>query len=381
MKNGFSKGESFQNSLVFSRFLSFPQVQLENLQKFTKIFPIDFDVFFWYNHYRGNGKIPFLAEHIPQLSGSNDRKLRMSAIISVRESFVFTVACDMSQTQNAYALIATVLLCRWLYGICKINLKKGIIDMDKTLVREYERLDDLQTKTNLHLIQNPEWFCFGVDAVLLADFASTTVKLHAKVLDLCSGNGIIPLLLTEKSGADFITGLEIQEQVAEMACRSVVLNGLEEKIEMKCGDLKNAEDIFGRESFDNITCNPPYKENNGGLKNASDTVTIARHEIFCTLEDIISQSASCLKPYGKLCLIHRPERLADIICLMRAARLEPKRLRFVHPSPSKTATMILIEGAKYGKPKLFLEPPLYVYNENGEYSDEINRIYGRKTID
>ena len=249
--------------------------------------------------------------------------------------------------------------------------------MKETLIHSYERLDDLQTKTNLHLIQNPKWFCFGVDAVLLADFAAKTVKVNAGVLDLCSGNGIIPLLLTEKTRAKNIVGLEIQEAVAEMANRSVKWNELEDRVRIECGDLKNAEEIFGKESFDNITCNPPYKENNGGLKNATDTVTIARHEICCTLEDIIRVSAKCLKPYGKLCMIHRPERLIDIICLMREARIEPKRLRFVHPSPSKTATMILIEGAKFGKPKLFLEPPLYVYDENGEYSEEINRIYGR----
>ena len=249
--------------------------------------------------------------------------------------------------------------------------------MKENLIHSYERLDDLQTKTNLHLIQNPDWFCFGVDAVLLADFAAKTVKVHAHVLDMCSGNGIIPLLLTEKTSADFITGLEIQEPVAEMAKRSVEWNSLENCVDIVCGDLKDAQDIFGKDVFDNITCNPPYKENNGGLKNSSDIVTIARHEICCTLKDIISVSAKCLKPYGKLCLIHRPERLADIICLMREARLEPKRLRFVHPSPSKTATMIMIEGAKFGKPKLFLEPPIYIYNEDGEYSDEINKIYGR----
>ncbi len=250
--------------------------------------------------------------------------------------------------------------------------------MKESLVYPYERLDDLQTKSNLHLIQNPEWFCFGVDAVLLSSFASQTVKQNARVLDMCTGNGIIPLLLTEKSCASHITGLEIQEPVAEMANRSVIFNGLEDKIQIIQGDLKTSEELFGREVFDNITCNPPYKENHGGLKNATDTVTIARHEIFCTLEDIIRVSSKCLKPYGKLCMIHRPERLADIICLMREFRLEPKRLRFVHPSPNKTANMILIEGAKYGNPKLFLEPPLYVYNENGEYSEEINRIYDRK---
>ncbi len=249
--------------------------------------------------------------------------------------------------------------------------------MKNVEIYPWERVDDLQTETGLKLIQNPKWFCFGVDAVLLSDFASKTIKPHATVLDFCTGNGIVPLLLSEKSKADKVFGLEIQEKVAEMAKRSVGLNSLEDKIEIKTGDLKNAEEIFGREAFDNITCNPPYKEGNGGLKNAEDTVTIARHEILCTLEDVIEVGARALKPYGKLCLVHRPERLADIIWLMKKARLEPKRLRFVHPSPSKTANMVLIEGAKYGNPKLFLEPPLYVYDGNGEYSEEINRIYGR----
>lgn len=249
--------------------------------------------------------------------------------------------------------------------------------MKNVEIYPWERVDDLQTETGLKLIQNPKWFCFGVDAVLLSDFASKTIKPHTTVLDFCTGNGIVPLLLSEKSKADKVFGIEIQENVSEMAKRSVELNSLEGKVEIMTGDLKNAEEIFGRETFDNITCNPPYKEGNGGLKNAEDTVTIARHEILCTLEDVIEVGARVLKPYGKLSLVHRPERLADIIWLMKKARIEPKRLRFVHPSPSKAANMILIEGAKYGNPKLFLEPPLYVYNENGEYSEEINRIYGR----
>lgn len=249
--------------------------------------------------------------------------------------------------------------------------------MQASLVFPYERIDDLQTRNGLRLIQNPDWFCFGVDAVLLADFAVKAIKSGFEVLDMCSGNGIIPLLLTEKSSAAHIDGLEIQPEVAEMASRSVRLNHLEEKITVTAGDLKAATEIYSKCRFDTVTCNPPYKEAAGGLKNATDMLTIARHEILCTLEDIIQVSAQALKPYGKLCLIHRPERLADIICLMRKHRIEPKRLRLVHPSPSKTATMILIEGAKYGKPKLFWEPPLYVHNENGEYSDEINKIYGR----
>ncbi len=249
--------------------------------------------------------------------------------------------------------------------------------MCSDLINPDERVDDLQTPNGLKLIQNPAWFCFGVDAVLLSDFSTKNIKPKSRVLDMCTGNGIIPLLLTEKSQALHIDGLEIQKPVAEMACRSVVLNRLEDKIKILAGDLKNAGEIYGKCVFDNVTCNPPYKENLGGLKNATDTVTIARHEICCTLEDIIDSAEKVLKPYGKLCLIHRPERLADIICIMRKHRIEPKRLRFIHPSPSKVATMILIEGAKHGNPKLFLEPPLYVHDSDGNYSEEIQRIYGR----
>ncbi len=240
-----------------------------------------------------------------------------------------------------------------------------------------ERIDDLQTPSGLRLIQNPDWFCFGVDAVLLSDFAAKTIKANSRVLDMCSGNGIIPILLTEKSPASHIDGLEIQASVAEMAGRSVCLNGLESKITITAGDLKNSAELYGKCVFDNVTCNPPYKEASGGLKNATDAITIARHEICCCLEDIIENAEKVLKPYGKLCLIHRPERLADILCLMRNHRIEPKRLRFVHPSPGKVATMILVEGAKHGNPKLFLDPPLYVHDNNGNYTDEIQKIYGR----
>lgn len=249
--------------------------------------------------------------------------------------------------------------------------------MCQSYIKPNERIDDLQTPGGLRLIQNPDWFCFGVDAVLLCNFALKSIKPKSTVLDMCTGNGIIPVLLSEKSVASHITGIEIQTQVAEMANRSILLNNIEEKVSVVSGDLKDAPQIFGKGSFDVITCNPPYKENCGGLKCAADTLTIARHEILCNLEDIIKSAEQCLKPYGKLCLIHRPERLPDIICLMRKYRIEPKRLRFVHPSPSKTATMILIEGAKYGKPKLFLDPPLFVHDENGSYTEEIQQIYGR----
>ena len=249
--------------------------------------------------------------------------------------------------------------------------------MGNVNINPNERIDDLQTPSGLRLIQNPDWFCFGVDAVLLSDFAAKNIKPDSRVLDMCSGNGIIPVLLTEKTRASRIDGLEIQAPVAEMAGRSVCLNGLEGKITITAGDLKNATEFYGKCVFDNVTCNPPYKEASGGLKNATDVITIARHEICCSLEDIIEIAEKVLKPYGKLCLIHRPERLADILCLMRSYRIEPKRLRFVHPSPGKVATMILVEGAKHGKAKLFLDPPLYVHDNDGNYTDEIQKIYGR----
>ncbi len=245
------------------------------------------------------------------------------------------------------------------------------------ILKKNERIDDLNLD-GLKIIQNPSQFCFGVDAVLLAYFAAQGIKKWARVLDLCSGNGIIPILLTHKSAAEHITGLEIQSAVAEMAGRSVALNRLEAQIDIVCGDLRHGSEIFGRSSFHNITCNPPYKENGGGIKNKFDVSAIARHEIMCNLEDVIKVSAELLTPGGKLALIHRPERLADIFWHMRNNKIEPKRLRMVHPSYGKTATMVLVEGAYCGRPKLFLEPPLYIHKSDGSgYTEEIDLIYER----
>ncbi len=248
--------------------------------------------------------------------------------------------------------------------------------MNEITINPSERVDDLQLD-GLRLIQNPDWFCFGVDAVLLSDFSTKSIKKGSTVLDLCSGNGIIPILLSAKSSASKLYGIELQTPVADLAKRNILLNNLQDKLEIINDDLKNAVNIFGKSIFDNITCNPPYKELQGGMQNSSDIMTIARHEVFCTLNDVFSISSQLLKPYGKLSIIHRPERLVEIICLMREHRIEPKRLRFVHPSPNKTATMILIEGAKHQNPKLFLESPLYIHDNNGNYTEEINRIYGR----
>lgn len=248
--------------------------------------------------------------------------------------------------------------------------------MNRNLIKSGERLDDLQLN-NLKLIQNPNWFCFGVDAVLLSDFASKAIKKNSCVVDFCSGNGVIPILLSAKTQAAFFWGLEIQECVAELAMRNVCFNRLEDKIKIDCESLCSADRLIQKASVDYITCNPPYKKLDCGIKNENDIITIARHEVKCTLEDILVSAEKILKPGGKIALIHRPERLIDIVWLMKKNNIEPKRLRFVHPTPSKTASMILVEGTKHGGKNLVLEPPLYIYDENHNYTKEIDRIYGK----
>jgi tRNA1Val (adenine37-N6)-methyltransferase len=243
------------------------------------------------------------------------------------------------------------------------------------IIGEKERIDDLQLK-GLRLIQNTDCFCFGVDAVLLADFAD--VKKKACVLDIGTGTGIIPILLAGKTKAESITGLEIQVVMAEMAKRSVVLNGLEDRIKIVLGDIKKYSEYFSKSSFDVVVSNPPYTNKGCGLINPQDSKAISRHEILCSLEDIVCSSASLLVTGGQLAMVHRPERLADIICSMRNNGIEPKYLRFVHPKPYKKPNMILIKGNRGGKPELKVQDPLYVYNSDGTYSDEINRIYGRE---
>lgn len=237
-----------------------------------------------------------------------------------------------------------------------------------------ERIDDLQFH-GLKIIQNPHTFCFGIDAVLLADFAAGAHS--AATLDLCSGNGIVPILLAGKTNTPRLCGLEIQPDIATMATRSIELNSLQKRVSMVCANATQAANIFGKGSFDVVTCNPPYMPHGGGLVNADDAKTIARHEIYCTLEDIIAVSYQLLKPGGKLFMVHRPERLVDILSLMRQYRIEPKRLQMVHPSVGKKANIMLIEGLYHGGKELKMMPPLYVYDQNGYYSNEINAIYGR----
>ncbi|OPJ55044.1 tRNA1(Val) (adenine(37)-N6)-methyltransferase [Alkalithermobacter paradoxus] len=243
-------------------------------------------------------------------------------------------------------------------------------------LRENERIDDLQMK-GLKIIQNKDGFCFGVDAVLLANFAK--IKKDAKVVDLGTGTGIIPILIAGKSKAKEIIGVEIQEEVAEMAERSVKLNNLENRITILNEDLKNLENKLETHGFHVVTSNPPYMHPEG-LKNPNDKKAISRHEIKCNLEDVIKAASRLLMPHGKFFMIHRPTRLADIITLGRKYRLEPKEIRFIHPKINKSPNIMLIHFAKDGKPELKVLNPLYVYNENGEYTDEIKEIYSKEEI-
>ena len=242
-----------------------------------------------------------------------------------------------------------------------------------TDLMENERLDDLQ-RNGLKIIQKTDGFCFGMDAVLLSGFAS--VKPGERALDLGTGTGIIPLLLSAKTKGDHFTGLEIQTEIMKMAQRSVALNGLEKKIDIIQGDIKEASRIFGAASFDVVTSNPPYMNDAHGLKNPGDVKAISRHEVLCTLEDVVREGTKALKPGGRFYMVHRPHRLAEIITVMRQYKLEPKRMKFVHPFADKDANMVLIEAVRGGGAWLKLEPPVIVYKEPGVYRDEIYEIYG-----
>lgn len=236
-----------------------------------------------------------------------------------------------------------------------------------------ERLDELH-RNGYYIIQNTKKFCFGMDAVLLSGFAR--VKEKEVALDLGTGTGIIPILLEAKTEGEHFTGLEIQEESADMASRSVALNHLEERIDIVTGDIKDASELFGASSFDVITTNPPYMIGNHGLSSSNQAKAIARHEILCTLEDILSQSAKLLRPKGRFYMVHRPFRLAEIMNKMIAYGIEPKRMQFVYPFVDREPNMVLIEGLLGGNSRLKVEKPLIVYKEKGIYTDEIYDIYG-----
>ncbi|MDD6212232.1 MAG: tRNA1(Val) (adenine(37)-N6)-methyltransferase [Clostridiales bacterium] len=241
------------------------------------------------------------------------------------------------------------------------------------LVKPEERVDDLQ-RNGYHIIQNPKKFCFGMDAVLLAGFS--VVKKGESVLDMGTGTGIIPILLEAKTQGKSFIGLEIQEEMAEMAGRSVKLNQLEEKIQIVKGDIREASVLFGKSVFDVVTCNPPYMNQNHGLKNPEDAKAIARHEILCTLDDVIREASMVLKPGGRFYMVHRPHRLAEMFAKMKEYHLEPKRMKMVHPFVNEEANMVLLEAVRGGNPWMKVQAPLVVYKEPGVYTDEIYDIYG-----
>ena len=246
--------------------------------------------------------------------------------------------------------------------------------MDKTIsLYEGERIDDLQ-RNGYQIIQNEAKFCFGMDAVLLSGYVK--VKKGETVLDLGTGTGIIPLLLSAKTEASHLTALEIQEESADMAKRSVELNGLSEKITVVRGDIKEATKIFGKAVFDVVTSNPPYMNDSHGLKNPNMPKAIARHEILCSLEDVVREASGVLKPNGRFYMVHRPFRLAEIFSKMVQYRIEPKRMQLVYPYVDKEPNMVLIEGFRGGKPRLTVEKPLIVYQKEGVYTPEIYDIYG-----
>ena len=242
-------------------------------------------------------------------------------------------------------------------------------------LKEDERLDYLLAE-NLRIIQSPSVFAFSLDAVLLARFVYVPIQ-KGKLIDLCSGNGVIPLFLSARTKGN-ITGVEIQGRLYDMAIRSIEYNGLQERLKMICGDIKDMPQKLGFGKFDVVTCNPPYFTTPSKEEiNPNEHLAIARHEILCTLEDAVKASSQLVRQGGKVAFVHRPGRLIDLITLMRQYRLEPKRIQLVYPKLGKEANTLLVEAIKDGSPDLKILPPLIVYNEADEYTPEIREIlYG-----
>ena len=244
------------------------------------------------------------------------------------------------------------------------------------VLKDNERIDDLQLN-NLKIIQNKDGFCFGIDAILLSDFAKD-IRNNSKVLDLGTGTGIVATLLCAKTKLSKIYGVDIQKDVCDMASRSIKLNNLEDKFEIINSNIKDLTNIFEDTSFDAVVSNPPYKKDNSGLKNESETKLISRHEITATLEDFISMSSKLLKNNGNIYMVHRPERLSDLFYLLKKYNLEPKKLRIVQSYVNSKPKLILVKATKNAKSFLTIEEPLIIYNKDGSYTDEIFKIYGKE---
>lgn len=248
--------------------------------------------------------------------------------------------------------------------------------MTDHLIKENERLDDLQN--GFYIIQDPEKFCFGMDAVLLSGFAK--IKKGEAVLDMCTGTGIVPILLCSRTGEKNFTGMEIQKDCADMAERSVQYNHLEDRIQIIKGDVREAAGLFGAASFHVVTCNPPYMIGQHGLTNPHLPKAIARHEILCTLDDVVGQAAKVLGDNGRFYMVHRPFRLAEIIRTLAAHKLELKRMQLVYPYIDREPNMVLLEARKGCNSGMVVEKPLIVYEKPGVYTQTILDIYGEKGV-
>jgi tRNA1Val (adenine37-N6)-methyltransferase len=242
----------------------------------------------------------------------------------------------------------------------------------ETQLKEFEKMEDLQFK-GLHIIQNKNKFCFGTDAVLLSHFAG--IRKGDRVVDLGTGTGIIPILLAGRMEDAYIVGIEIQGDMVEMANRSIQMNRLESRVKILEADLKDAPEELGKGCFSLVVSNPPYKKAGSGIPNPKDDMAIARHEILCTLEDVLLSASKLLQVGGRFVMVHRPERMIDILLGMRSVNLEPKRIRMVHSHHYKAPSLLLIEAVFQGKPYLSWMPPLIMYNENNQYTDELKEIY------
>lgn len=232
-------------------------------------------------------------------------------------------------------------------------------------------------KNGYKVLQDSERFQFGIDAVLLADYASKSLKEKESVIDLGTGTGIIPLLMVNKCKTAAFTGLEVQKESADMAARSVAMNGLEGQIQIVHGDLKEAGSLFPRHSFNVVTCNPPYMIDAHGRNNEQDALTIARHEVLCTLEDVVTAADYLLATHGSFFMIHRPFRLPEIFSSLEKHKMEMKRMLLIYPFADKEPNMVLIEARKNAKRRLTIEPPLIVRNDDGEYTVEVQDIYNK----
>lgn len=242
-------------------------------------------------------------------------------------------------------------------------------------LKEDERIDDLEYK-GLKIIQNKKWFCFGIDSVLLSDFAKE-IKDSSTILDLGSGTGIISILLSKKINAKKITGVEIQKEVYEMSKKSIILNDLK-NVDFINEDIKKLNKIIENNSCDAIVTNPPYMKNNSGIKNDNEIKLISRHEIKCNIEDIVRVSSKLLKDNGELYMVHRPDRLVGIIEILRKYKIEPKKIRFVYSREGENSNLILIKAVKNSGEFLKIEKPLYIYDKNNKYTDEVLEIYNKK---